>query len=178
MKLDPYRKSWNQAQQALRDALSRPADHPKAVELFLGQHAKVHSSTITHSGVYSFDDGLWQDLTEPAARRIPAKCEHSIAWMIWHMARIEDMTMNVLLAGSGQVLNRDNWLERMNIAFCDTGNTMNGQEITKLSALIDIEALKAYRMTVGTRTRDIVMQLQPADTRRKVDAPSPPAAER
>ena len=34
---------------------------------------------------------------------------HSIAWFIWHMTRIEDVTMNLLLAGSPEVFSSANW---------------------------------------------------------------------
>jgi hypothetical protein len=113
--MDPHRKSWNQGQQALRSALSQPADDSKIVEIFLSQHAMLHSAKIVDSVQYSFDDDLWLGLREGFARCIPPRGEHSILWMILHKARIEDMTMNVLLAGEEQLFLSDYWLERMKI---------------------------------------------------------------
>ena len=108
-------------------------------------------------------------MTEEQIRRIPQNCEHSVAWCIWHIARIEDVTMNLLVAGSSQILHRGNWLERMKITVRNTGNEMDEEEMAMLSATIDIEALSAYRMAVGRRTREIVQELEPQESKQKVD---------
>jgi hypothetical protein len=168
--MDQRRKLWNQQQQALRSALSSSAEHAKAIELFLGQQAMVHASAMSQSGLYSFDDELWDGLDDDAARRIPLKGEHSIAWMLWHTARIEDMALNVLVAGSRQVFDDSGWGKRLNVPVRNTGNDMDAEAIARLSAEIDVEALKAYRLAVGRRTREIVSQLTPEETRQKVEA--------
>lgn len=80
---------------------------------------------------------------------------------MWHIARIEDVTMNMLVAGSPQILHQGGWLERMKIGGRDTGNLMDPEDVATLSAKIDVEALRAYRLAVGLRTRQIVQQLQP-----------------
>ncbi len=167
--MDPNRTLWNQQQQALRRALSNPDDHAKALALFLDQHAMVHPVQLTQSQLWSFDDELWQDLTEEAIRWIPPNGEHSIVWSLWHIARIEDVTMNMLIAHSPQILKRDNWLDRMKITVCDTGNAMDAEAIARLSATIEIKALRAYRLAVGRRTRQIVKRLKPDVVRQKVD---------
>jgi hypothetical protein len=95
--------------------------------------------------------------------------ESSIAWIIWHIARIEDVAMNLLVAGSAQIINQENWLERMNSPVRDTGNAMDENGIADLSAKIDVQALRAYRLAVGRRTRAIVGQLDPGALSSKVD---------
>jgi hypothetical protein len=167
--MDPNRKPWNQQQQALQRALARPDDHQKAIELFLSQHARVHSAKLARSKLWSFEDEVWQDTTEEVIRGIPRGCDHSIAWCIWHIARIEDVTMNLLVAGSPQLLHRDGWLKRMGITARDTGNAMDKASVARLSAAIDIEALRAYRLAVGRRTCEIVKRLEPEELKQKVD---------
>jgi hypothetical protein len=167
--MDADRKFWNEQQQLLQDALAHPADHLEAIDLFLRQHAMVHASVVGSSSGWSFDDEVWQDITPEAARRIPASGDHSIAWAIWHIARIEDVTMNLLVAGTPQLFHRDGWQVRLKIAACDTGNAMSPDGIAVLSAAIDLEALRAYRVAVGRQTREIVQALTPADLKRKVD---------
>jgi hypothetical protein len=39
-------------------------------------------------------------MTEAQICCIPPKGGHSIAWTLFHLARIEDITMNMLIAGS------------------------------------------------------------------------------
>ena len=129
----------------------------------------LHSAKMTQTEPWSFEDEVLNDMTEEQIRRIPRNCEHSVAWCVWHIARIEDVAMNLLVAGSPQVLHRDNWLERMKVTVGDTGNAMDEEGVAELSAAIDIEALRAYRLAVGRRTREIVQQLEPEALKQKVD---------
>ena len=163
------RKQWNQQHQALRKALEGSGEHQKAIELFLRQHAMVHSAVISQSGLWSLEDEVLNDVTEDIFRRIPPRSEHSIAWCIFHATRCEDVTMNLLVASSPQVLHQDNWVERMQATIQHTGNEMDDENMAKLSTAIDIETLREYRLAVGHRTREIVQQLQPEELKQKVD---------
>jgi hypothetical protein len=129
----------------------------------------VHAADMNASGLWSFDDELWEGLNDSAARRIPPKGEHSIAWMMWHTARCEDITLNLLVAGSPQVLHSGGWLEQMKISVCDTGNTMTPEEIAAFSASVEVSAIRAYRTAVGRRTREIIQQLPAGSLKQKVD---------
>jgi hypothetical protein len=162
------RKCWNQKQKNY-GALTRPSEHQKAIGLFLNQHAMVHSAKMSRSKLWSFEDEIWQGLEEEAVRRIPRGGAHSIAWIIWHITRIEDVTMNLLVAGTPQIFQRDKWMKRMKITPRDTGNAMDENAIAKLSATIDIAALRTYRLAVGRRTRQIVKRLKPEELQQKVD---------
>jgi hypothetical protein len=59
----------------------------------------VHSAALAPSGLWFFEDEAWRSLSQTAARCIPPEDQHSIAWLFWHIARTEDVTMNVLVAG-------------------------------------------------------------------------------
>ncbi len=167
--MDLNRKQWNENQQALRRALSRPGDHRQAIALCLAQHAAVHAAGLADTEVYSFDEQAWRDLSEQTARRISPKSGHSIVWMIWHIARIEDLTMNLLLADRDPVLEAGYWMEKMNISARDTGNAMNEGQVAALSAEMDLKALRAYRQAVGQRTRENVGKLQPDQLKARVN---------
>ena len=56
MAKNPNREFWNEQQQALRQALLHADDPSAAVELFLSQHAMVHSAQMSRSGLWSFAD--------------------------------------------------------------------------------------------------------------------------
>lgn len=167
--MDPHRRHWNQQQQALRACLTQSPEPQAVIQLFFDQHAMVHSALVSHAGLYSFEDEVLAGLDESMIRAIPVKGEHSIAWLIWHMARIEDVTMNVLMAGGQQVFRQDQWANRLNVPFYHTGNLMIPESIIQLSAGVDIAALRSYRQAVGTRTRELVQQLALADLKRKIE---------
>jgi hypothetical protein len=167
--MDARRKSWNQQQQVLRQSLASLNNLPRAIDLFLRQHAMMHAAGMSQMGLRSFEDEILGGLAEQQMRIIPRNLDHSIAWVLWHMTRIEDATMNLLVAGSPQVLLREDWLERMEIPVRDTGNAMDPDGVADLSAAINVQALQAYRLSVGRRTRAIVNQLQPHELKQKVD---------
>jgi len=167
--MESYRKSLNNQQTELRRLLSSSDQYEKAIELFLKHHAMLHSATMAQTESWSFEDEVLDDMTEEQVRPIPQNCDHSVAWLLWHIARCEDITMNLLVAGSPQVLHQDHWLERMKITAQDTGNAMSREEIAQFSAAIDIEALRAYRVAVGRRTQEIVRQLAAEELKQKVD---------
>lgn len=164
--MESHRKFWNEQQKALRQALG--ASQPQAKTLFLSQHAMLHAMEVSEAGATSLDDELWQGLSEENARRIPRNEEHSIVWCIWHLARIEDVTMNLLLAGSDQLFAQDDWGTHLNVNFRDTGNAMTPDEIVTLSNTVDIPGLRAYRTAVGRRTRQIAIRLAEDDFKQKV----------
>jgi hypothetical protein len=136
--------------------------------MFLSQHAMLHSAKISRGQVWSYENEILDDITEWAARRIPHRCDHSVVWCIWHIARIEDITMNILIAGESQVLRQANWLERMGVTAHDSGNAMDADEVAHLSSSINIDALRAYRLAVGRRTRRIVNRLPPEALKQRV----------
>jgi hypothetical protein len=129
----------------------------------------VHSAAMSGLGLWSFEDEIWQGADEKTIRRIPSGGEHSIAWIIWHITRIEDVTMNLLLAGSPQLLNRDGWFTHLQVPFRDTGNAMDEADVASLSSKIDIGALRAYRIAIGRKTREIVKGIKPPEFTLKVD---------
>jgi hypothetical protein len=166
--MDLPRIIWNKQQKGLRAALSHPEQHDKAIDLFLSQHAMIHSADMSGTELFSFEDEIWQGLEDRFARYIPPKFEHSIAWCIWHLTRCEDITMNMLVAGAAQLLQKG-WLEKMRVPECDTGNAMKADEMANFNAKIEITDLRGYRRAVGRRTREIIRALKPGDFKRKID---------
>jgi len=170
MSVESYRKLCLKQQTELRSIMMRFNQHDKAMQLFLNQHAMLHSKKMTQTELWSFEDEVLNDMPDVQIRRIPPASEHSVAWLIWHMARCEDITMNLLVAGTPQTLYTGGWLKQMKITTCDTGNAMDRTSLANFSKTIDIEALRNYRLAVGRRTREIVKQLLPADLKYMVES--------
>ncbi len=167
--MDQNRKFWNQQQQSLRKALSSPGGNQEAIRLFLDQHAMVHTAGISRPNLWSFEDEIWQGLNDKDIRAIPNGFEHSIAWMVWHTSRIEDITMNMLVADCPQLFFVEGWHDRLGVPFLDTGNAMNPVEIKTLSDQVNINVLHEYRSSIGSKTRQIVSQLTSSDLKERVD---------
>jgi DinB superfamily len=161
--MDANHTAWNKRQHQLHAALAFPEKHPEWMGLFFVQHGQLHSKAGSIQESWSFVDEILDGMDEVALRAIPPKCEHSIAWILWHLARCEDLTMNMLLAGINQVLERQGWIEKVRSPFLHTGNEVNNQEIIHFSQAVDLENLKAYRTAVAESTRQLVRQLAPAE---------------
>ncbi len=154
----------------LRAALKKDSTFDNAISIFMELHGLVHSSKVSESSNKSIEDGLWDNLDDGIFRKAINKKGRTVAYSIWHSTRIEDMTMNVLVANRTQVIDRENWMERINSSIYDTGNALTQEEILDFSSLINMESLKEYRDAVGIETRQIVSSLTFSDLKRKVSA--------
>ena len=168
--MDTARKNWNARQRKLRTLLSNPIFYPRAIDLFFQQHAEVHAGSMSSIGSFSFEDKIIKDLTDEQIRMIPSRMDHSIVWILWHLARIEDVTMNILVAGKKQVFDNVNWSGKLNVSVIHTGNAMSKNEIMALSNEIDIDQLRNYRTAVGRQTAKMAKQLAPAEMNKKVSS--------
>jgi len=140
-------------------------------ELFLASHARAHSGRLT--GVEGFDAAFYEDravykLEEPQLRLRPHGL-NSIAWLLWHIARTEDVAANVVLASKPQVLDLEGWAGRLGVSRRDIGTGMSPEEVADLSAEVHISALRDYRLEVGRRTRTRVQVMGPDDWHRPVE---------
>jgi hypothetical protein len=169
MESESYRKECMKRQTRLRKILLDPERFDEAIQQLLTQHAMLHAMEMAYTESWSYEDEIFQGLTEMKIRHIPPNQEHSISWNIWHIARIEDVTMNILVSGNEQIYTQNEWPDMMKISSRDTGNLMSKAGIENLSKKIDIDALRDYRLTVGRQTRKIINRLKPADLKRKVD---------
>jgi len=161
--MDPNRKAWNDQHKQLRRALERTGDKKAAIELFMALHAAVHSTRLSNQNVHSFENEILSDLSLKAWRFIPQKDNHSIAWIIWHLARVEDVTMNLLVSGSNQILHAGGWIDQLQIKDIHTGNGMSESDVAALSGNINIKALVEYRLAVGRKARKIATRLNALD---------------
>lgn len=145
------------------------------VDLFLREHASVHSREVvaTDFGV----DWLVADLTEEQWRARPQGL-NSIAWTFWHLARVEDGCVSLMVAGEPQLLDGDR-AALLQVDPRGHGEGMSKAEVAELSDGIDIDALQAFRNDVGRRTREHARALWPdrwseaiteVDVQRAVDA--------
>ena len=153
------RHLWNEQHVILRRLLLKDHDYALALPVFFAHHGMVHAARL-RANVWSFQDEVLEGLAPEQLRYCSPKIPHSAIWKLWHIARIEDVTMNLLLADSPQVLHSGGWLDRLEIDRMSVGNEMSDVEIAELSEAINVKELLAYRLAVGKRTRSLVRRLK------------------
>ncbi len=129
-------------------------------------HKMVHFSEMSYCKNRTILDEIWKDLSPKDFSIMPSAKDVTIAWNIWHITRIEDLTGNILINNSHQILN-DDWLQRLNIQIKDTGNSMTDEEIISLSKSLNIDELRNYRNKVGRQTENILQQLSKDDMKKR-----------
>ena len=131
-----------------------------AISFLLLRYGDLHGSLI---------DGLFSRLPEPHLRGRPHPGVNTVAWLLWHSARIEDVALNRFLADRRQVLDAG-WLESLRVPRRDVGTGMKDAEVDELSARIDLQALKGYWDAVTARTLEVIETLRGSDLEALVPA--------
>ncbi len=85
---------WNPKQNRLKEILRKPDFFGEAIGLCLELHAFVHQSGVSNSTERTLGDAVCENLREIDYCHMPTKKDVTIAWNLWHIARIEDITMN------------------------------------------------------------------------------------
>ena len=133
----------SESHKELNRIIRKPELIEQTKELFLEIHGKLHLSVVSGNERNEVDE-LVGDLREDEYAIMPTAKDETIAWVLWHISRIEDLTMNILVNGEKQIFNED-WQTRMNSPIRDTGNALSDNQIIQLSKSLRIQELLEYR---------------------------------
>jgi len=114
--------------------------------------------------VHELTDGL----TDEASFFRPSPGANSIAWLIWHSARVQDAQV-CDIAGTEQVWIRDGWAERfgLDLPRADTGYGHSADDVGKVRVGADL--LAGYYHGVHKRTLEYIASVTPDELGRVVD---------
>lgn len=76
-----------------------------ALEVFLPRHARLHGADPGEPR--SVWDRMLEGLSDEQIRLRPARGVNSIAWIVWHIARVEDVAVNLVVAAGRQGRRQD-----------------------------------------------------------------------
>jgi uncharacterized damage-inducible protein DinB len=125
------------------------------LETFLQRHAMVH--TTEAGGAHFTVAREFAGLSDDAMRARPGGL-NSIAWLLWHVARVEDGCIAGTVMGEPPLLD-DAWAELLGVDERGDGEGMTREQVAALGDAIDLDALRAYRDAVCVRTRELVPRL-------------------
>ncbi|MGA7050026.1 MAG: mycothiol transferase [Mycobacterium sp.] len=113
-------------------------------------------------------DELTDGLTDEVSNHRPTTDANSIAWLIWHSARVQDIQL-AHVAGVEQVWIRDGWVDRfgLDLPRNDTGYGHNASQVAKVRAPADL--LSNYYHGVHKLTLDYIAGMTADELCRIVD---------
>jgi hypothetical protein len=113
-------------------------------------------------------DELTEGLTDERANYRPTPNANSIAWLIWHSARVQDIQL-APIAGIEQVWTHDGWVDRfgLDLPRNDTGYGHGPDEVATVRAPVDL--LAGYYHAVHEVTLEFVARVTAEDLARIVD---------
>ncbi|HZR41568.1 MAG TPA: DinB family protein, partial [Ktedonobacteraceae bacterium] len=156
---------WYERQKRLWDYMQSEELESLAagLQLFLDQHAQVHMT----DGKQSLAESTLVGLSDEHWRLKLGEGKNSIAWLIWHNARIEDVTFNLLVVDGSQVF--DDWFEQLGFDRRKVGTGMGDEEVLEISSTIHLPALREYWAAVGRRTQQVARTLDPVILKERLE---------
>ncbi|HET9876647.1 MAG TPA: mycothiol transferase [Mycobacterium sp.] len=113
-------------------------------------------------------DDLTDGLTDELAGYRPTETANSIAWLLWHSARVQDIQV-AQIADVEQAWTRDGWVDRfgLDLPRGDSGYGHGGGEVAKVRA--SAELLGGYYHAVHQLTLDYLAGVTADELARVVD---------
>jgi hypothetical protein len=157
----------NQEIKDLKILLKKEDTFEKGIERFLQLHSQFYKAEMSGRKDPTFEDLLWADLDEAIMRKAVNEKGRTIIYGLLHASRIEDITMNMLVMRGDQIYDKK-FKKEINAGIDHTGNSLEKDDILKMSSQVNINALAKYRLEVGRRSREIIKSLHFVDLKRKV----------
>lgn len=139
-------KEWSEQNKRMQSLLKK-ATFSDAVAELTALRDMLMSEMLSWRGTLSDGDYSLQPFAN-------ADGYHSktVAYSIWHIMRIEDITVNRLILGNADILERGGFAEKTRSTIVTTGNELVKEEIAEFSKKLDIGALYEYAITVKDST--------------------------
>jgi uncharacterized damage-inducible protein DinB len=98
---------------------------------------------------------------------VPDGESHSIAWVLWHAARVEDLIMHQVIQGRPVIWDTGGWAARLGLPVQGFGTGQTTEQATAIRTA-DLAAFGGYADAVATATQDAIAALSDADLEREV----------
>jgi hypothetical protein len=131
-----------------------------AREFFLERHRTLHAGTFGQ---------ILERVPQEQFRVRPHPELNSLAWVLWHVARCEDVGVNRLVADRPQVVHEGGWDHRLGVPLQHIGTGMADEEVTEFTAQVDIQTLCGYWDAVGEQTQEVLGSMRPEEFDGPVD---------
>jgi DinB superfamily len=133
---------------------------PDATGFFLDQHAFVHQIV---------DQLVLAGVDDEVLLRAPGRGLNSLAFLLWHATRWEDVLVNTWIGGQPQVIEDPAWRSVLTAAGRHVGTGLSEDEVAEHVQGVDPASLRGYWGAVGDRTRAVIARMPSEDLTGTVD---------
>lgn len=119
--------------------------------------------TFAHAALADARNG-----TEEQLHFVPDQGSHSIAWCLWHTARVEDLIMNGRVRGRDVIWNAE-WAERTGLPVDGFGTGMTDDDARRVR-ITNMKAFEEYQEALWSATDDFLAGASDDELEREVPA--------
>lgn len=117
-----------------------------------------------HRGVrFAFENTIKSVFTPEEMKGRVDDQGNSISWLVWHMARSEDVVTNTILQGTPQLLTQDGWQDRIGIDAMHIGTGLGEEGAAEITKQINVEAADEYWQAVAKVSYEWLKSIKPED---------------
>ena len=145
-------KEWSDLNKAMQQLLKMRHTFNEGIAVLFRLRDELYNTMLSLREELSRGD--FDAMPYPKAKGYHCK---NIAYSLWHIFRIEDITANTLIANREQVFFTGDYQRRINSPIITTGNELSGDEIVGFTKVLDIGALYEYISDVKQSTEDTLL---------------------
>jgi hypothetical protein len=139
------------------------------IRLILLLNSMVHCAVVSKLENTTCEDQIWDSINGDNFRIVAGKNRYSVAWNLWHCARIEDICSHAFISYEEQIFTKRGYQNKLNIISKTTGNEFTDNEMKLFNESINLKELKKYRNDVGIETRKIIKKINTEILSKKVN---------
>lgn len=156
-------KEWSELNKTMQLQIKKKVTFTQGIETLLVLRNQLMEQMLKFKKTLKRED--FNAMPFPNAEGYHSK---TIAYSLYHIFRIEDITANSLVKKGTQIFFANEYQRKMDSPIITTGNELAGQEIAEFSSKLDIDGLYGYISEVDTATADLLKGLSYSDLKAKM----------
>ena len=153
---------WSEQNKTVQTCLRKEAAFGEGIGTLLTLRDELMDALYEIKGQLKAED--FYAMPFPRAKGYHSK---TIAYSLWHIARIEDIVAHDLILRDSEVFSC--YRERIGSPIITTGNELVGEQIAKFSEKLDIDELYTYAAEVKFSTDEMLKKLSYSDLKQRFD---------
>lgn len=156
-------KEWSELNKTMQLQIKKKETFPQGIETLLALRKRLMEQILEFKETLNRDD--FSAMPYPNADGYHSK---TIAYSLYHIFRIEDITANSLIKKDTQIFFANGHQLKTKSPIITTGNELAGQEIAEFSQKLDIDGLYSYIADVDSATTELLESLSHSDLKTKM----------